>query len=253
MKKLKIYGDSILKGVMYSEELKRYRLYGYRFDELAARGVEVENNCKMGATVDKGFEIMRDTLSDCGKDTVVVMEFGGNDCDYNWKAVSENPDIPHFCNTPEDKFIETYRKAIKYALDRGADVRVCTLVPIESGKFMDWITRGLSYDTILGWLGDVNMLARWQEYYSRLSERVAAEAGVPVLDLRTAFLRAQLADRLQHRKLAVKVVIKAALGEVHLIQDVLHGRLLVALRIKQTFRRGQQLATARIALLHSII
>ncbi len=208
MKKLKIYGDSILKGVMYSEELKRYRLYGYRFDELAARGVEVENNCKMGATVDKGFEIMRDTLSDCGKDTVVVMEFGGNDCDYNWKAVSENPDIPHFCNTPEDKFIETYRKAIKYALDRGADVRVCTLVPIESGKFMDWITRGLSYDTILGWLGDVNMLARWQEYYSRLSERVAAEAGVPTLDLRTAFLR----DRRLHDMICADGIHPNSLG-----------------------------------------
>ena len=71
--------------------------------------------------------------------------------------------------------------------------------------------------------------------------------------LRAAFLRAQLADRLQHRKLAVKVVIEAALGKAHLIQDILHGRLLVALRIKQTFRRGQQLAPARIALLHSII
>ena len=87
-------------------------------------------------------------------------------------------------------------------------MRVCTLVPIESGKFMDWITRGLSYDTILGWLGDVNMLARWQEYYSRLSERVAAEAGVPVLDLRTAFLR----DRRLHDMICADGIHPNSLG-----------------------------------------
>ena len=91
------------------------------------------------------------------------------------------------------------------------------------------------------------------EHRIELVHRRALRLSGSLPGLLAAFLRARLADCLQHRELAVKVVIKAALGEVHLIQDVLHGRLLVALRIKQTFRRGQQLAPARIALLHSII
>lgn len=183
-----IYGDSILKGVMYNEELKRYKLFGYRFEELQEMGIIVENNCKMGATIEEGFEIMKATLKDCDKDTVVILEYGGNDCNYNWSAVSDNPDGAFLPNTPEDKFTETYTKMINYARSKGATVAVCNLVPIDSQKFMNWVTKGLDYNNILRWMGDINRIARWQEYYSRLSEKVASLTKCPILDLRSRFL-----------------------------------------------------------------
>lgn len=187
LKKIKIYGDSILKGVMYNEELKRYKLFGYRYDELNKNGIEVENNCKMGATIDEGLEIMKCTLEDCDKDTVVLLEYGGNDCNYNWSAVSDNPNGEFLPNTPEEKFTETYMKLIDYARKKGAEVAVCTLVPIDSERFMNWVTRGLNYDNILSWMGDINRIAKWQEYYSSLSERVAEKAHCHILDLRSIF------------------------------------------------------------------
>ncbi|MBQ1206806.1 MAG: SGNH/GDSL hydrolase family protein [Clostridia bacterium] len=187
MKKIKIYGDSILKGVMYNEELKRYKLFGYRFDELAENGIEVENNCKMGATVDEGFEIMKATLEDCDEDTVVLLEYGGNDCNYNWSAVAEDPKGEYFPNTPEDKFTETYLKLVEYARNKGAKVAICTLVPIDSERFINWVTRGLNYENVIKWMGDINRIARWQEYYSRLSEKVAHIANCAILDLRSIF------------------------------------------------------------------
>lgn len=187
MKKIKIYGDSILKGVMYNEELKRYKLFGYRFDELKENGIEVENNCKMGATVEEGFKIMKATLEDCDKDTVVVLEYGGNDCNYNWAAVSENPQGEFYPNTPEDKFTETYLELVEYARSKGARVAICTLVPIDSERFIHWVTRGLNYDNVVNWMGDINRISRWQEYYSRLSEKVARIANCAVLDLRSIF------------------------------------------------------------------
>lgn len=189
MKKIKIYGDSILKGVMYNEELKRYKLFGYRFDELKEKGIEVENNCKMGATIEEGFEILKDTLGECDSDTLVVLEFGGNDCNYNWSAVSDNPEGSFLPNTPAEQFEETYKAMIDYARSKGAEVAVCNLVPIDSEKFMNWVSRGLNYKNILNWMGDINRIARWQEYYSRISEKVASIAKCPVLDLRTNFLK----------------------------------------------------------------
>jgi lysophospholipase L1-like esterase len=188
MKKIIIYGDSILKGVMFNEELNRYKLFGYRYEELKEMGIEVENNCKMGATIDEGFEIMKATLKDCDKDTYVVLEYGGNDCNYNWAEVSNNPDGDFLPNTPEDKFIKTYTEMIDYAKEKGATVTVCNLVPIDSEKFMNWVTRGLEYNNVLRWMGDINRIARWQEYYSRLSEKVAALTKCPILDLRSKFL-----------------------------------------------------------------
>ena len=188
MKKIKIYGDSILKGVMYNEDLKRYKLFGYRYEELLEQGIEVENNCRMGATVEQGFEILKATLDDCDKDTVVILEYGGNDCNYNWEAVSNNPQGEFLPNTPADKFEATYVQMIEYAKKKGAHVAVCNLVPIDSQKFMEWVSRGLSYDNILKWMGDVNRIGRWQEYYSRLSEKVAKITKCEILDLRTDFL-----------------------------------------------------------------
>lgn len=188
MKKIKIYGDSILKGVMFNEELNRYKLFGYRFNELAENGIEVENNCKMGATIEEGLEIMQDTLEDCDEDTVVVLEYGGNDCNYNWAAVSENPKGDFLPNTPAEKFQKLYLDMINYARSKGARVAVCNLVPIDSQRFMNWVSKGLDYDRILSWMGDVNRIARWQEYYSHIAEKVANMAKCPVLDLRSSFL-----------------------------------------------------------------
>ena len=188
LKKIKIYGDSILKGVMFNEELNRYRLFGYKFEELAENGIEVENNCKMGATIEKGFEIMKDTLDDCDEDTIVVLEYGGNDCNYNWEAVSDNPEGDFLPNTPAEKFSEIYLKMINYVREKGAKVCICNLVPIVSDKFMNFVSQGLNYDNIMKWMGNVNRIARWQEYYSHLSERVAAIADCPILDLRSSFL-----------------------------------------------------------------
>ena len=187
MKKIKIYGDSILKGVMYSDELKRYKLFGYRYEKLLENGYEVENCCKMGATIEEGLRIMQDTLGECDEDTVVILEYGGNDCNYDWASVAENPNGDFLPNTPEDKFKDTYLKLIEYARSKGAQVAICTLVPIDSQRFMNWVTRGISYENVLKWLGDVGRISRWQEHYSRLSEQVAKLANCRLLDLRSVF------------------------------------------------------------------
>lgn len=187
MKKVKIYGDSILKGVMYNDELKRYKLFGYRYETLKANGIEVENNCKMGATIDEGLEIMKSTLTDCDEDTLVILEYGGNDCNFNWAAVAENPNGEFEPNTPKDKFTDTYLKLVEYARGKGARVAICTLVPIDSTRFMNWVSRGLNYDNILHWLGDIERISRWQEGYSKLSEKVAQITNCAILDLRSVF------------------------------------------------------------------
>ena len=40
------------------------------------------------------------------------MEFGGNDCDYNWKEISENPDGNHKPSSEIKDFIELYTELI---------------------------------------------------------------------------------------------------------------------------------------------
>jgi len=190
MKKLDIYGDSILRGVMYCPESGRYDLCPKnRFSSLSEYGIEVKSNCRMGATVARGFDLLKRNLADGAEDTTVLIEFGGNDCDFHWADVSADPDGQFEPNTPETQFLSTYRDMIRFAREKGATPVIASLVPIDADRYMNWITRNLNYQNILHWLGDVAMLSRWQEYYSRMAESLAYETGCPLLDLRGAFLQ----------------------------------------------------------------
>lgn len=184
---VQIFGDSIMQGVIYSEESGRYKLRENRFARLTASGVSVTNNSRMGATVEKGYHCLENKLHEC-KDTLVVFEFGGNDCDFDWAKVSDEPSGEHHPHLEPERFTEIYKSAITSARAKGAEVAIATLVPLDAEKYMNFISRGRSYESILRWLGDVSMLSRWQEYYSRLVEKIAAETGCPLIDLRGTFL-----------------------------------------------------------------
>lgn len=189
MKSLKIFGDSILRGVIYSSEQQKYKLCDdCKFKSLASYDVDAHNYAKMGLTIDGGLNALHSKLDNCDENTTVLLEFGGNDCDYKWADVSADPEGSFVPNTPADAFVEKYSNAIEFARSRGATVAVANLVPIDPVKYMKWISRGLNYDNIMHWLGDVTMLSRWQEYYSRLTEQIAAMTGCRLLDLRNAFL-----------------------------------------------------------------
>ena len=61
--------------------------------------------------------------------------------------------------------------------------------PDHPRRPFDFFTRnGLSGDSILRWLGDVQHIYRWHERYNAAVMRVAQECGCPLADVRDAFL-----------------------------------------------------------------
>lgn len=197
MKSLYVLGDSILKGVMYSETDGKYRLCrDTRFCEIESEGIAVNNKSKMGATVDRANILINTNSANLSEDTAILFEYGGNDCDYNWSEISSNPSGSFLPRTPKKDFIEKYEKAVQNAQKSGARVIISSLIPIDAAKYMKTITKHLSYKNILSWLGDVSMLYRWQEQYNRTVESIAARMGCELLDLRGAFLESHDYDNL---------------------------------------------------------
>ena len=188
MKQILIFGDTILKGVTYSAEAGRHKLLPGHFAGLKDMGYEVKNCSIMGATVEEGITMLRRRLTDPASDTAVLLEYGGNDCDYRWADISADPTAAHMPKTPLDSFTARYGELVSYAREKGASVYICNLVPLDAEKYMHWISRGLDYDTILGWLGDASMLYRWHETYSRTTEKLAEKLACPLIDLRLPFL-----------------------------------------------------------------
>ncbi len=188
MKRLLIFGDSIMRGVYYSEEAGRHKMLKNRFENFKNNGIEVINSSLMGATVEVGREMMKKKLTDPASDTTVIFEYGGNDCDFRWADISADPEGEFSPNTPRDKFVEIYGEMIGYAKSLGANVKLCNLVPLDSEKYVRWISRGLSYDNIIKWLGDSSMLYRWHEYYNRTAEALAERYNAELIDIRSPFL-----------------------------------------------------------------
>ena len=187
-KKLVIFGDSIAKGVTYQDG--RYHLcQAHDFESLTQKGIEVFNYAKMGACSDSVLAIAQKHLDTCAGAQVLLF-FGGNDCDFDWQAVSDRPEGEHLPKVAAETFVENYRTLAELLRKKGADVWMTSLVPLEAHRFLDHVSQGRSKENILSWLGDADRIFRWQEYYNDLVCRLARQLSCPLLELRTAFLKA---------------------------------------------------------------
>lgn len=183
-----IYGDSILKGVRLENGCYTVdRQWTARLEAIFGEGLV--NRSRFGCTISKAMAVIRrDGKASYGPDDYAVLEFGGNDCDYNWSDISAAPEKTHLCKTPPEDFVRQYEEAVDLVRESGRTPVILTLPPIDSEKYLRFICRdGLSRENILTWLGDVDAIYRWQEKYSYLVEDIARRKNVRLLDLRKGF------------------------------------------------------------------
>lgn len=191
IKNIEVLGDSILKGIQVNPVSKKYQTKNdIDFDMLSRRyALSIKNDSRFGCTVTKGARILLkklDTGLDCD---AVIMDFGGNDCDYKWAEIAENPEGVFLPNTPLDQFIEVYTGLIKTLKERGILPILTTLPPLEPQRFFHWWCRNLNQENVMKWLGSINHISDHQASYSSAVEGLAAREHVPLVDIRSAFLR----------------------------------------------------------------
>ena len=191
MAKFCVFGDSIAKGVIYDALKSRYVLVKECCANLfeKATGFIVKNYAKFGSTITRGKEIYVKHADELAQYDRVVLEFGGNDCDFNWKEVSEEPDKTHLPNTDPHVFEQEYSELIDSVKENGGTPVLMSLPPLHAPRFFNWISKDLDRDAILHWLGgDMYYTYRWQESYNLAVCRLALEKNVPLVDIRQAFL-----------------------------------------------------------------
>ena len=189
-RKIEVFGDSILKGIQLNSENKKYVIDNNIDVEMISKkhDIEIVNCSKFGCTIGKGKVLLEKSLEKGMVCDAIVMEFGGNDCDFNWKDVAENPDKDHVPHTPLDIFIKTYSEMIDLLKKKGIQPILTTLPPIDPQRFFDWFCNGLNKENVLKWLGSINTIYRHQETYSRAVEKIAKDSNCLLVDLRGAFL-----------------------------------------------------------------
>ena len=185
------FGDSVLKGVIYEDD--HYTVADESFQKICERafGIKIENKGRFGSTITRGETIFEKNLDTIRKSdgNYVILEFGGNDCDFNWKEIAEDPERKHLPFSTIENFKETYKNIIEEVKNMGKEPVLLSLPPIDSTRYFTHISRGLNGDNILQWMrGDKQYITNWHERYNIEVFKIAIEEQVPIIDITSIFL-----------------------------------------------------------------
>ncbi len=183
-----LWGDSIGKGVIYDPIRQRYCLAKDRCEkQLTSHGIALVNHSRMGATVIDGYADF--AAGGVSGEGLAVIEFGGNDCDLDWQAVSREPQVFHDGKTPLAEFGEVLRLFARDARARGLEPVFVLPPPLHPERYFDWVCRGLDHEAVLAYLGDVGHIGRWHACYVEAIRQAARDTDTVTLDLYTPFMR----------------------------------------------------------------
>ncbi|HPR39606.1 MAG TPA: SGNH/GDSL hydrolase family protein [Oscillospiraceae bacterium] len=183
-------GDSIAKGVVWSEERNRYTNSGYGCVDLfkETTGLDIINLSRFGCTLPKGLQIAQKNAETL-KDSEVFVSYGGNDSDFRWPEIAEDPDAAHDPNTPLSTFASTFDSLISFLKKEVSQVFLLNLPPIDPERYFAFIAKGLNKENILKWLGgSVKGIYFGQEMFSQQVSDIALKWNLPLIDIRTPFL-----------------------------------------------------------------
>lgn len=187
-----VYGDSISKGVVYDEVKERYVVLKENFVNLVGNNLKaaIHNRGKFGNNIIRGQEKLEKDVLKRDPD-ILLIEFGGNDCDYDWQAIANNPEGEFSPKTDLELFSKTLNNIIDYCRKLNILPMLMTLPPLDSKRYFKWVSKKdrKAEKNILKWLGDVNRIYYWQEQYSKKVAEVAKENDVELIDVREAFLK----------------------------------------------------------------
>lgn len=185
-----VLGDSVLKGIQVDVPAHRYipknemDLPGFE----AEFGISIENKSRFGSTSLNGEKLLERFLNKGSHWDAVVMDFGGNESNYNWAEIAADPTGAYTPLVPLEEFPEHYRRLIRLVKNHGMVPILMTLPPLIPQRFFDWWCNGLDQEAVHQWIGSVSNIYTHQEQYSRVVEQLAMEEHVPLVDVRRAFL-----------------------------------------------------------------
>ncbi len=187
MSEIYLFGDSSSQGIVLDES-GRYRVSRLDCIRLLKRmGFPIRNYAVHGYTVLQGLESFERMEIEPGSRCVI--QFGGNDCDLDWDAVSAEPEVFHDGRVPLAEFRENLARFIREARERVLEPVLVTPLALISTRFYRWVSRGRDAGNILHYLhDDTESMYRWQERYATAVREVAESERCFLIDVRNWLL-----------------------------------------------------------------
>lgn len=183
-----IWGDSIAKGVGWNSERKRHMTLPVTAAAVVEKelGIQIENRSRFGFTAPRGLALIEQDLEKGTDCQAALLEFGGNDCDFRWSEIAQNPEAEHNPATMPQVFYRTMCRMVERLKQANIRPILMTLPPIDADRYFKFIVGDqLNAKNILKWLGDTQQIYRFQEMYSNMIQKVAAKMDARLIDVRS--------------------------------------------------------------------
>ena len=190
-KKVTLFGDSLLRGVVLDKNNK-YTFADINWDYIQNQlCVDIQNKSRFGCDVTKGQKIVNDLLTVDNNFDVAVVEYGGNDSDYIWSQVAQDPLKKHQPKTLLPDFEQKLNNIVQQLKNNGKKVVLMSLPPLDPNRYLKWISQNdeQKQQSIMKFLGDVDIIYRRQEMYSNVVTKIAYKNGCDLVDVRQHFLK----------------------------------------------------------------
>jgi acyl-CoA thioesterase I len=186
-----VYGDSISRGIIFDEIKQKHALLLESFANIVREQLKgvVFNAAKFGSTLVEGLQrLQNDVLR--RKPDIVLIEFGGNDCDYHWDEIAKDPLREFHPNTECSAFYELLSGLVVKLRHQEIIPVLVSLPPLDPDKYLKWISHNSEQakNNILQFIGSASHIYAWHERYNAAVLRVAEETKTRLIDIRSAFL-----------------------------------------------------------------
>lgn len=186
-----VCGDSISAGIVFDEKENRYVKSKEGFVSLLQNSMNgvITNLSRFGNTIATALPKLKKDM-DKQKPDIVLIELGGNDCDYNWRQVALDPTGEHLPATDIEVFQSGLSGLVASLRQDGIMPVLTTLPPIDADRYFKFVSQASSEAAahILEWLGSVSRIYWWHERYNAAVLKVAESTHVTWIDFRSAFL-----------------------------------------------------------------
>lgn len=194
MKKLKVtaLGDSITKGVVLTDQ-DRYTVTQQSFMDMVGEklGMDIVNCGKFGSTVSMGDKIISRHIKDISESNYTFIEYGGNDCDFDWMKIADAPAEDYEPKTSLEDFRVRFIGLIKRIRELGSTPVIISLPPILSDRYFSYFSSRMTErqkENVIRWLGgDVGIISRWHETYNRSLFVIAGQTQTEIIDVTAPF------------------------------------------------------------------
>lgn len=192
MTKVTALGDSLTKGVILTEANK-YSLTEHSYLDIVSRelDLQVSNYGRFGSTIDMGDAMINRHSEEIASSEYTFIEYGGNDCDFDWMKIADSPMIDYTPKTTLEDFKERYIRLINKVKSLGSKPIIISLPPILSTPYFSFFSRLMSdeqKENVITWLGgSTDIISRWHESYNRALFMIAKETQTPIIDITTPF------------------------------------------------------------------